>query len=317
MRNFLFILLIVGFAVIAITGCERSQSTLDIVVHTETPTVDDDPGTFTRAFVQEMIDRYESQGIEATAAYYNDPVNVGEQYVFIADENDLLVAYPSRPDSVGADIKDVMVFLGASLGAEIAKATEIGLWNQILLPNQAIGKLVHLTIWSIRHDGYLFAAGYYRPLGPDPTMLPTVSEDEQGAFTRAFVQEMIDRYESQGIEATAAYYNDPVNVGEQYVFIADENDLLVAYPSRPDSVGADIKDVMVFLGASLGAEIAKATEIGLWNQILLPNQAIGKLVHLTIWSIRHDGYLFGAGYAAPLPGIPEPLVEGTLMQPSN
>lgn len=166
MKNLLFILLILGFAVLAGTGCERAQSTLDIVVHTETPTADD-PGAFTRAFVQEMIDRYESQGIEAAAAYYNDPANVNDQYVFIANENDLLVAYPLSPDSVGADIKEVMVFLGASLGAEIARATEIGLWRKFLLPNQAIGKLVHLTVWSIRHDGYLFGSGYYAPVSED------------------------------------------------------------------------------------------------------------------------------------------------------
>ncbi len=310
MRNLLFILLIVGFAVFAIAGCERSQTSLDVVVQTETPTADD-PEAFTRAFVQEMIDLYESQGIEATAAYYNDPANVGEQYVFIADENDLLVAHPPRPDSVGMDIKDVMVFNESSFGAEIAKATEKGLWNEFLLPNQALGKFVQLTVWSIRHDGYLFGAGHYRLQDPDPAMLSTVFKDNTEAFTRAFVQEMTDRYESQGIEATAAYYNDPANVGEQYVFIADENDLLVTHPPRPDSIGMDIKDVMVFNESSLGAEIAKATEKGLWNEFLLPNQALGKFVQFTVWSIRHDGYLFGAGYYMPLPEGIQPAVEGT------
>ena len=283
---------------------------MESITSPEMPTTDD-PETFTIAFVQEMIDRYESQGIEVTAAYYNDPANVGEQYVFIADENDLLVTHPPRPDSVGMDIKDVMVFNELSLGAEIAKATETGLWNEFLLPNQALGKFVQFTVWSIRHDGYLFGAGYYRLRHPDPAMLPTVSKDDTEAFTRAFVQEMIDRYESQGIEATAAYYNDPANVGEQYVFIADENDLLVTHPPRPDSVGMDIKDVMVFNELSLGAEIAKATETGLWNEFLLPNQALGKFVQFTVWSIRHDGYLFGAGYYMPLPEGIEPVVEGT------
>ena len=112
--------------------------------------------------------------------------------------------------------------------------------------------------WSIRHDGYPFAAGYYEPWGPDPATLPVVSKEDPDTFTQAIVLGAIARYEFAGIEATAIYYNDPANIdGQWYVSITDENDLFVAHAPMPALVGTDLKAVMGLDGSPLDAEIAK------------------------------------------------------------
>ena len=52
-----------------------------------------DPPAFTKAFVQQAIDRYDEEGRDATIAYYNTKESVdGEWYIFITDESDVTIA---------------------------------------------------------------------------------------------------------------------------------------------------------------------------------------------------------------------------------
>ena len=67
----------------------------------------------------------------------------------------------------------------------------------------------------------------------------------------------------------------------------------------------------------LGAEIAKTTEIGLMNAYVLPNQATGEYQQVNVWSIRHDGYLFGAVCLAPVSEGPDLVIDGVVIPPSN
>ena len=111
----------------------------------------------------------ESEGVEATAAYYNDPMNVdGQWYVFITDANDMFLAHAPSPDLVGTDLKDVLGLDGSRmLGVEIAAATETGRWIEYLWPNPESGADEMKRTWAIRHDSYLFGSGYYEPLAQD------------------------------------------------------------------------------------------------------------------------------------------------------
>jgi len=176
-------------------------------------------------------------------------------------------------------------------------AKSVGHWTEYLWPNPNTNKLEQKRTWSIRYDGYLFATGYYEPRKPDPATLPTVSKDDPVAFTRALVLEAVARYEFAGVDAIASYYNDPAHIeGQWYVFITDANDMFVAHAPRPDFIGTDLKAVLGLDGSMLGAEIAKATGVGLWVEYLWPNPATGMNEVKRTWSIRHDGYLFGSGY---------------------
>lgn len=268
----------------------------------------DDPDTFTVALVQAAIDLYKTEGRETAIAYHNDPANIdGQWYVFILDENDLFVAHPAAQGFIGKGIKDVPGLDGALIGLEIAGATEEGRWTEYLWPNPENDKLELKRTWSIRHDGYLFASGYYESWVPDPATLTLASKDDPEAFTHDFVLAAVARYEFDGAEATIAYYNDPANIdGQWYVFITDENDIYVAHPLRPRFIGMDIKGSLGLDGASVRAEIAKATGTGLWIEYLWPNPESGEVELKRTWAIRHDGYLFGAGYYESMDGDSAP-----------
>ena len=283
---------------------------MDVVTPTDMPTMDD-PEAFAIALVQAAVDLYKTEGRDAVAVYYNDPASVdGQWYVFITDANDLFVAHAPRPDFIGVDLKNVIRLDGSSLGAEIAMATSDGRWTEYLWPNPETNKLELKRTWSIRHDGYLFAAGYYEPWRPDPAALSIASKDDPEAFTRAVVLAAIARYEYQGAEATAAYYNDPANIdGQWYILMTDENDIYVAHPVRPDFIGKDIKDIPGLDGTPIGAEIAMATGAGLWIAYDWLNPESGEIERKRTWAIRHDGYLFGSGYYESVVGDATPEVN--------
>lgn len=269
----------------------------DAVTPTEMPTTDD-PEAFAVAFVQAAVDLYKTAGREAATVHYNDPASIdGQWYVFITDENGRYLAHPLAPSFLGKDIKEIPGLDGSLVGAEIAMATEDGHWTEYLWPNPETNKLEQKRTWSIRHDGYLFASGYYEPWGPDPATLTLASKDDPVAFTHDFVLAAVARYEFDGAEATIAYYNDSANIdGQWYVFITDKNDIYVAHPLRPRFIGMDIKGPLGLDGTSVRAEIAKATGTGLWIEYLWPNPESGEVALKRTWAIRHDGYLFGAGY---------------------
>ena len=304
MRNFLLILLMIGFVVVGSTGCERSMTKpmMDAVTPTEVPTMDD-PEAFTVAFVQAAVDLYKTDGSDAAIAYHHDPTNIeGQWYVFITDANDMFVAHPAVPSFVGKGIKDIPGLDGTLVGVEIAMATTEGHWTDYLWPNPETKKIELKRTWSIRHDGYLFGSGYYEPWVRDPATLTPASKDDPVAFTHYFVLAAIARYEFEGLEATAAYYNDKANIdGQWYVFITDADDMFVAHAPSPDLVGTDLKDVLGLDGSRmLGVEIAAATETGLWIKYLWPNPETGADEQKRTWAIRHDGYLFGSGYYEPV-----------------
>ena len=305
MKNFLFTLFIVGLTAFYITGCERSMTKpmMESMTATETPTTDE-PEAFTIALVQAAVDLYKTGGREAVIATYNDPTSIdGQWYVFITDGEDHYIAHPASPDFVGQDIKGIPGLDGSPVGTQIASAPDTGHWTEYVWPNPETGLIALKRTWSIRHDGYLFASGYYQPWVPDPATLPTVSKDDLEGFTHAFVLGAIARYQLEGRDATIAYYNDPANIdGQWYVFISDENDIVVVHPTNPDLVGTDLKEI-VSHGFPSGAEVAKATGTGRWTEYLSPDPVTGETAQKRTWSIRHDGYLFGSGYYELLPEV--------------
>lgn len=294
------LLLILSLAVIGFTGCDNLNS---LIGESYKPSMNQ-PEEFTLALVQEAIDSYKTDGIEATVAHYGNPENIeGQWYVFITDENNIYLAHALAPMFVGRNITGIEGIDRLTIGAEIAAATEEGHWTEYIWPNPETNKLEQKRTWSIRYDGYLFASGYYEPWAPDPAYLLTASKDNPVKYARSLVLSAIAYYESEGIAATAAYYNDPARVdGQWYVFITDENDLFVAHPVRQDFAEnrTDLKTIVGSDGYELGIEIAKATGTGHWVDYLWPNPESGNEEQKRTWAIRYDGYLFGTGYYQPI-----------------
>ena len=87
-------------------------------------------------------------------------------------------------------------------------------------------------------------AGCHYKLPPHPKMERygpdagwKVSKADRAGYTVHMVEKALRLYEAKGREATIAHYNSPESVdGEWYVFIADENEELIAHPN-PDILG--------------------------------------------------------------------------------
>ena len=126
-----------------------------------------------------------------------------------------------------------------------------------------------------------------------------LSKDEPDAYTKHFVQEALDRYEHDGLQATLDYYNSPESIdGQWYVFIVDENDLLLAHAAAPQLLGESlVGDVGVDItGYAFGPHMAAASETGRWLTYVFHNPATGEQQTKHTWAIRRDGLLFGSGW---------------------
>ncbi len=252
------------------------------------------PAAYTRSFVQEAIDRYDADGRQATIDYYNSVASIdGEWYVFISDESDLVVAHATIPELLGLGPDEITGPDGYPTGRAIADAAdEDGEWVDYTYLNPATGKLETKHSWVIRYDGLVFGSGWYE------TLIPTKQQPD--AYTRNFVQEAIDRYDADGRQATIDYYNSDTSVdGEWYVFIVDENDLVVAHPTVPDNIGQDLTGPLGtdINGYDFGSEMVSATEEGKWVSYTYLNPARDDAQEQKhTWVIRRDGLLFGSGW---------------------
>ncbi|MYC14229.1 MAG: hypothetical protein F4Y39_10935 [Gemmatimonadetes bacterium] len=259
----------------------------------------------TRNYIAKAIAHYDREGLEATIAYYNSRESVdGHFYLFLIGADDLYLAHPIFPHLIGTDIKDVVGSDGYELGKEIAKATAEGHWVEYLWPNPVTQREEHKAAWVVRHDGLIFASGYYTSdieAGPPPWQGADPRE-----YTVAYVQRAIERYERDGLEAMKAYYNSVASIeGEWYLFATDADDIYHVHPLIPSLIGTDLKDVVGSDGYELGKALAKAEEgVGVWVDYLWPHPVTLAEVPKVGYAIRRDGMIFASGYY-PAPESPE------------
>ena len=84
---------------------EQIQEQLDTGYATATVPPKSTPADYTKFLVRAAISRYESEGLDATVAYYNTRESVdGQWYVFIIDENQTIIAHAANPDLVGKHV---------------------------------------------------------------------------------------------------------------------------------------------------------------------------------------------------------------------
>ena len=256
------------------------------------------PAEYTRFFVGEAISMYETQGLDATLAYYNRPESIdGQWYVFIADENKTVVAHAAAPDLVGKHASAAIGPNSYPAGSALAAtATESGAWFDYTYDNPASAAVETKHSWVIIHDGFIFGSGWYEP-GP--------SKSDAPSYTKAFVQQATNLYDAVGLEETLAYHNREESIdGQWYVFVIDEDDLVVGHPD-PKRLGLDLKGWVGTdaNGYNFGPEMLSATGDGKWVSYVYRNPESGGLGidfdHLelkNVWVVRHDGLLFASGW---------------------
>jgi hypothetical protein len=262
-----------------------------------------DPAEYTKAYVLAAIDRYETTGREATIAHYNTAASVdGQWYMFIADEQDVLIASAASPSSVGLTPDGILGPNGYPAGeavAAVARANPDGAWLEYAFPNPASGRYETKNTWVMVHDGLVFGSGWYEP-GP--------SKADQSGFTKSYVDQAINLYEAVGLERTLEYYNSPESVdGRWHMFIADPDGILIAHPVIPENVGKHILGkvgVDPMTDRPYGLEILAANDQGRWVRYnFLYDPHTGATERKNSWIIRHDDLIFGSGWYGIAPDV--------------
>ena len=120
-----------------------------------------DVPAYTRAFVSRAIDLYYAVGREDTVAYYNTKESVdGQWYVFIVDEDGYTISH-HNPMFRGRDPALRVDAAGYFYGDDLLGATESGRWVDYVLLNPETGDDRQKHTWAVRHDGLIFASGWY------------------------------------------------------------------------------------------------------------------------------------------------------------
>lgn len=123
------------------------------------------PDVYTKYSVDQAIGFYSANGREATIEFYNSSASVdGEWYVFIADEDDIVLAHPTVPERRGGYLRDPATrtdVTGYFYGATLADASTNGRWVTYVFVNPETNELETKHTWAIRHDGLLFGSGWY------------------------------------------------------------------------------------------------------------------------------------------------------------
>ncbi len=249
------------------------------------------PVEYTKFFVDKAISRYDTRGLDATLAHYNRPESVdGQWYAFVIDENDLVIGHPDA-QRLGLDLKGWVGTdaNGYNFGPDMLSATEEGKWVSYVYENPEngdfgagyTGELELKNVWVVRHDGLLFASGWY------------INADE---FTKSLVFAAVNTFRLVGLEGTIAYftgsesvysglaatieyYNSAENVkGDWFAFIANPSGTIVDHYHK-DMVGTDISDIF-------GTDMFEVTAEGNWVTT----------EDVRVWVVGYDGMTFGSGW---------------------
>ena len=246
------------------------------------------PTDYTKHFVESAISRYETQGLDATLAYYNSEESIdGQWYIFVINEDDLVIGHPD-PERRGLDLKGWVGTdaNGYNFGPEMLSVTEEGKWVSYVYRNPESGGIGSggfelKNAWAVRHDGLLFGSGWY------------IEADE---FTEQLVSVAVDKYRElgltgtmayfaspgsalAGLQAAIAYYNSAETVdGRWFAFVGDPYGKIVGH-SNPLMIGREVQELF-------GGETFQVTEGGVWVES----------ESLRVFVAGTDGYLFGSGW---------------------
>ena len=120
------------------------------------------------------------------------------------------------------------------------------------------------------------------------------------AYTQAYVEEAMRRYNSRGRRATLDYYNTMDSVsGDLYLFVLDENYELIVHPTVPTNIGMDIRGPLGtdITGKNYGSEFVTVDESGKWVDYVYLNPADDfNYERKHSWIVRHENLIFGSGW---------------------
>ena len=295
-------------AIVAITRADNDDAPA------AAPVTKAEPNAYTKAFVQQALDRFESEGREATLAFYNSRESVdGDWYVFILEDREdgiYTVAHATRPELLGTT-RVRIDRRGVDYGADFGATTEDGQWVDYVILNPATCDEALKHSWAVRRDNLIFGAGWYEDRVAEHPLLPT--KCEPGAYTVAHVEAAVARYQAEGREAALAWHSDPANNdGRWYTFVLDPAaGEVIAHPAEsfigyPLSGEASYDDsgyhyMVDLLLADEGGAFVRDTLVVPTQDEINPFFSGEELKHY--YAVRHDGLLFISGWYDPAPTV--------------
>ena len=156
----LALLLSVAALVVAVIALNSDATTTAMSASRDAPTKDE-PGAYTKAVVEDAVQRYERDGLEATVEYFNSLESVdGEWYVFIIDGKGYTIAH-HNPQFRNRDPELRVDAAGRFYGDDLLGATDDGNWVDYVILNPETGGAGLKHTWAVKHDGLIFASGWY------------------------------------------------------------------------------------------------------------------------------------------------------------
>ncbi len=120
--------------------------------------------------------------------------------------------------------------------------------------------------------------------------------EDQPAYTRHVVEQIIDRYEREGRQAAIDYANSTESVdGQWYPFIIDESGYTVGH-HNPAFRNRDPSERVDSTGYFYGDDLLSATEDGLWVEYVILNPETGEERRKHTWVVSRDDLIFGSGW---------------------
>lgn len=257
---------------------------------------------YTKWFVQQAVDRYERTGRQATLDYYNNEAGSDDEwYIFISDtETGTVVAHATIPSRVGTYSADNVDIRGHAYGALLMASPESGHWVDYVFFNPQTGTGGTKHSWAVGRDNLVIGSGWYEDSYP----VPRPTKSEPGSYTRAFVEDAVWFYESNGHDALVDHLNspdstDPPSVdGQWYGFAFDLNGVVIAHPTVPENVGMSLHEILGATPEGLAAadEMVAATEAGKWVDYTYLNPQSGNWETKHTWIVKRDEVHIASGW---------------------
>ena len=120
-----------------------------------------------QALVAKAIAMYEASGRDATFAAIENPdggLVDRDLYVFVYGPDRTVVAHGFDASLKGTQTDTIVDVDGLAFGTRLQDdATEAGAWVDYKWNDPVTREVLPKTSWVVRHDGYVFGVGVYKP----------------------------------------------------------------------------------------------------------------------------------------------------------
>lgn len=211
-----------------------------------------------------------------------------EWYPFVMDsEASIEVADGSILDRTGQKIWEPYQMSAAIRDSKGAFDAGQGVFGKYVFLNPETGEQQAKKAWFVRHDGYIFGAGFY--------LTGEYAKKTEVVWSVATVVEM---YKELGMDATFAAVDAMNTDYPSYPFVFDGALDVVAHGADTDIIGGYLFDLVTAPDKDADQLMEELSGDGdqAWMRYTFVNPETGEDAEKVVLLEMHDGYIFAAGY---------------------